>query len=970
MFLLGGSLFAQTPGSVLVLKAAGFRQVSATSQEQVGAGFAAQVEFSSSVAASTAVQLRSPSGALTTLSRATGLVYELEREFANTAALNAAFPDGAYTLLVGGASVATVAVSGSAAPAPVLITNYTELQAAPADAEIRWQPIPRATRDDWLAVTITDARDQELFTTPEGFPGTETSAFARALPAGETLTGELFYGKVAISFANNGATVIGSAAAFGVEFSIVRAAAPPPPPPPPALPPVIVQQPFSRVAMVGESVGFVARASNATVYRWKRNGVVIPGRTTNELGLFNVQGSDAGAYVMEAENSAGVVVASEPAVLLIQPQMTVATYTGHNPLGTSVDGPVGSATFRDVRQMACDNSGSLYVIDGHAIRKIAGGVVTTLAGASQFPGYVDGPAAASRFEQPMGITADWVGGIYVSDTGNGRIRRITGLGEVGTVALPSLPYRGLVADATGNLYVRVGRDVMRITSAGVMTTFYRGPEITVLADTPLPIALDRAGNVYVSYNSDIVKLTPSGVATHFAGSSTRGEKTGGVAGDVFFGHITGLGADLAGNIYVAGGAKIWMIAPSLATAAINAGYIFNGMAVAPDGTLYGASVLSVMSVVRGQPIVRHSTESRVAILSTPASQTIAVGDTAALQVTATGPGLSYQWLREGVAISGANGPVLLVRNATQSADYSVVVGNGVGATTSAVARVNPVGTDNPGRLVNLSLRARAGSGAQTLIMGFGLAGSGATAGARTVLLRGIGPSLSAFGVGGALADPRLQLLDNIGATLATNDNWGGDRTLADAAASVGAFPLDPGSRDAALLSTLPARTYTAQVLGAGAASGIALAEVYDARRPSDAGDVRLVNVSARTVAGSGEDTLTAGIVVGGATAKTVLIRAVGPALAGFGISGVLRNPHLTLFSGQNRLAENDDWHTALTIDIFTAAGAFPLYGQDSALVATLAPGAYTVQVTGRPGEAVPNTVETAGIALVEVYELR
>jgi hypothetical protein len=126
-----------------------------------------------------------------------------------------------------------------------------------------------------------------------------------------------------------------------------------------------------------------------------------------------------------------------------------------------------------------------------------------------------------------------------------------------------------------------------------------------------------------------------------------------------------------------------------------------------------------------------------------------------------------------------------------------------------------------GRLINLSARNRVGTGADVLIAGFHVAGTGT----QRLLVRAVGPALTALGVGGALSDPRLEVYEGT-TKLADNDNW--DPALAPVFASVAAFALPAGSRDAALVLTLAAgRSYTAQVSGVGNTTGEALIEVYE-----------------------------------------------------------------------------------------------------------------------------------------------
>ena len=126
------------------------------------------------------------------------------------------------------------------------------------------------------------------------------------------------------------------------------------------------------------------------------------------------------------------------------------------------------------------------------------------------------------------------------------------------------------------------------------------------------------------------------------------------------------------------------------------------------------------------------------------------------------------------------------------------------------------------RLVNLSARNRVGTGADTMIAGFVVAGMGS----QRVLIRALGPALTAFGVADALVDPRLEVRDAAGARIAENDNW--DAGLAPVFGRAGAFALAAGSRDAAVVLTLAAgRGYTVQVAGVGTAAGEALVEIYE-----------------------------------------------------------------------------------------------------------------------------------------------
>jgi hypothetical protein len=369
----------------------------------------------------------------------------------------------------------------------------------------------------------------------------------------------------------------------------------------------------------------------------------------------------------------------------------------------------------------------------------------------------------------------------------------------------------------------------------------------------------------------------------------------------------------------------------------------------------------IRSVVAAPPVFAAPT-----IIRQPVSPSIAPGGTVVLSVEASASAASYQWKRNGVVIPSADQSILTLSTLTaaQAGTYTVDVGNTAGTITSAPAVITIAPTADPGRIANFSIRSNAGAGAQTLIVGFAIDGS-TTANAQTLLLRGVGPGLAGFAVSGALGDPKLELFR--GATkLVENDNWDATTGIPALAAQVSAFALTAGSRDAALQQTaLPAGAYTAQISSATVGqTGIALAEIFDATA-AGASARQLVNVSARTQVASGDNTLIAGFVISGSTARTVLIRAAGPVLTTFGVTGVLADPKLTLYRDTTVLAESDNWQSSIAVvNAFSAAGAFNFNARsrDAVLLLTLPPGAYTAQVAG----AVANA---SGVALVEIYTL-
>jgi hypothetical protein len=354
------------------------------------------------------------------------------------------------------------------------------------------------------------------------------------------------------------------------------------------------------------------------------------------------------------------------------------------------------------------------------------------------------------------------------------------------------------------------------------------------------------------------------------------------------------------------------------------------------------------------------------ILRSPESQTIAAGGTVLFAVEASANATAYQWKRNGVVIPGAENAMLSLANVTaaQAGNFTVEVANAAGNVTSAPASLTILPAADAGRIANFSIRSNAGTGAQTLIVGLAIDGDVAANG-QTLLIRAVGPTLSTFGVVGALADPRLEIFRG-GARLLENDDWDSTTTVAALGAQVNAFTLPPGSRDAAVVQTgLPRGAYTVQVSsGTAGQTGIALAEVFDAT-PAATSARQLVNVSARTQVAGGDNTLIAGFVIGGNTSRTLLIRAAGPMLGTFGVVGALSDPRLTLFRDTTPLAESDNWQsTSEIVNAFATAGAFDFIARsrDAVLLITLPPGAYTAQVSGVGANA-------TGVALVEIYAL-
>ncbi|MCF3650296.1 M64 family metallopeptidase [Synoicihabitans lomoniglobus] len=369
------------------------------------------------------------------------------------------------------------------------------------------------------------------------------------------------------------------------------------------------------------------------------------------------------------------------------------------------------------------------------------------------------------------------------------------------------------------------------------------------------------------------------------------------------------------------------------------------------------------------------------ITSQPDPSDYTPGSALELSAAVDGGGpFTYQWTRDGRYLAGEISPRLNLADPLASENhgaYALQITNAVGTTTSrrivldaAGARIVDLDTPSgPGRLTNMSVRTLAGTGDQTLTLGFVISGTDSdTTATKQLLVRAIGPGLQPFGLVSYLPDPQLAVAPlDASSPAVTNDNWGGASALSHAFASVGAFPLDnPDSLDAALVLNAPPQPHTAQVSNSLDVSGVALVEVYDL---DGAASPRLVNLSARSVLQPGNDALIAGFVYAGDSPKRFLIRAVGPGLTTYGVSEPLPDPQLvvhSLVTGEV-IATNDDWSGDSELNAaFGSVGAFPLLDPasgDAALILDLPSGPYTATVRN-----VSNGLGF-GTVLIEVYEL-
>ena len=251
----------------------------------------------------------------------------------------------------------------------------------------------------------------------------------------------------------------------------------------------------------------------------------------------------------------------------------------------------------------------------------------------------------------------------------------------------------------------------------------------------------------------------------------------------------------------------------------------------------------------------------------------------------------------------------------------------------------PTPGQNTGRALNISTRMRVETGDKVLIGGFIVTGNQP----KKVLIRGIGPSLP---VSGPIADTILDL-DNGNIV---NDDWKSTQR-----AEIEATGIPPG-RDAesAIVATLQPGAHTAILRGKGNATGVGLVEVYDLESGTPA---RLANIATRGFVQTGDDVMIGGFIIGGGSPARMLLRAIGPSLP---VQGALQDPTLELVDANGGRTTNDNWRATQEAEI--AAILPPNSDRESAILATLNPGAYTAIVRGKDG--------STGVALVEGYNLQ
>ncbi|HEY1110294.1 MAG TPA: immunoglobulin domain-containing protein [Opitutaceae bacterium] len=714
--------------------------------------------------------------------------------------------------------------------------------------------------------------------------------------------------------------------------------------------PTISVHPVSQALAVGVDFTLSVTASGSAPlrYQWYRNGTLVPEATKATLVLSSFDHTNAGSYDVVVSNdvgsarslSADITITQRGPTVLIQP--VSATVREGWPVSLKVvavgTGPVSYQWYRNNAPIAgaTRETYAVYLTRTdigtyHATARDANG--TTLSR----------PATLSMATAPVFTTQP--------------VSIVTGIGKRVSfhVTIPPSP---------------IGRARFQWYKNGVAVDSF-GYDATIVA----------TGEQYSEYSFTLIRVSDVGtyhvVATNDVGSTTSAQATLTIP-DVPAIMVAPQSAT------VRQGHPIVLRVVAVSSSIMSYRWRKNGVPIENNPTaltqrlfIYEASVADigdydvVITSSDGTTISRPvniALRLLPAITQQPAAVTALTGQNVTLSVAAQNAE-TYLWRKNGQPLAGnvsATTATLLLPAVTVSdaGVYDVVITNANGSVTSATARLEV--TVPLSRLANVSVLAQL-SADETLTVGVVTGGSGTT-GDKPLLIRAVGPSLAPLGVADALADPKLEWLRG-SAVVGSNDNWGSGQTAALVAAftEVGAFAYTgTAALDSALhLPTVARGDYTARIAAATpGGAGWVLAEIYDSTRSSDHTSTtpRLINLS---VIKRIEGTLTAGFVIAGTRPKVLLIRAIGPGLAGFSVAGFMPDPKIELFDGQRAsLATNDNWGGASALaTAFSQSGAFALGAgsRDAALLRAIEPGSYTVQVSSADG--------VGGVGLIEIYEV-
>ncbi|MEZ5277567.1 MAG: immunoglobulin domain-containing protein [Opitutaceae bacterium] len=727
--------------------------------------------------------------------------------------------------------------------------------------------------------------------------------------------------------------------------------------------PQITVQPTGGTIDEGDSIDLtvVATGFPSPTYQWEKDGEPVSGATSATLSLTDAGADDDGSYTVVVSNSEGSVTSDAAVVtvnLLEGPMITTQPVGGTFVAGTTIqltvaatgypaptylwmkDGdPIQGATLNTLvlTDATEDDSGVYAVTVTNSVESVVSDDAVVEVAAVIAPAILVDPSDATAEAGGSATFAATVSGTppfsfqwfkdgEAIDGSTAPVLRLSGLdsGDEGDYRVEVTNDAGTATSATARLTVNVstfggayfgGPD----GASGTLGLWVRGTNTAVFA-------------LYVQTDSRLIledQVAVGGDGSFlFEGPEGTGTVSGQVSGDTVTGSVSGLSLG------------------------------FTATRSDPNGSTPGFAGAYRLAVARES--------DSDAIL-------IAGSDGNAVVFAPSLPGGYGEAIEGPLSPSGQFSESNLdgVQVNLQFTNGSVA-GNFVSGSDTGYLGSYRMGVEPPHLLTNISMRGSVGTGGGIMIAGFVVGGTGQ----KPILVRAVGPTLAGFNVQDTISDPQLLVSVLSGPVVDGNDNWEqfpDQAGLDSVRARVGAFQLDAGANDSALVLPLDNGSFTAKVSGVGGVTGISLVEVYDADDLA-LGPVaaKLSNISMRGSVGTGSRIMIAGFVVDAGydgnpgVPKQVLIRGVGPTLAGFNVQGTISDPLLRLFNADKELVgENDNWEAADNLDALKAAmtsvGAFDLDegSADSALLIWLLPGSYTAQVRG--------VADVTGLALVEVY---
>jgi hypothetical protein len=769
--------------------------------------------------------------------------------------------------------------------------------------------------------------------------------------------------------------------------------------------PTFTTQPASIDGFLGNSATFTSAATGASTltYQWRKNGVAVAGATNSSLTLNSLQASDAGTYTVIATDANGstpsaaatLTVTGGTAPFIITSPASVSAMVG---TGATFNSSVGGTPVPTVQwqRNGADVPGATTLSLNIPSVKAADAGNYTLVARSPVGSATSSMAVLTVVFPPPTITTQ----------------------PTNVTVQPGAPASfSVIADAQPDPTYQWRKDGVNLAGATTSTLIFSSTQAsqagrysvivsTAFGSVTSVDALLAVGNpVIASMSRSVVAKT--GASVTLAASIQSADPL--------------LFRWARNGVVIAGATSSSLTLPAVQVSDSGVYSLeisrTNGTVVYP---LTGSAALTTSLTVEA-PTVPVITQQ-------PVGATVAIGATVTLAVRATDSGpITFQWQKNGVPIPDQLNDTLVLRNVQPSdaADYRAVAIGRNGSTSSNLVRVEITGSPFAGTYFGTFPNGDAwalhvtldGSGVFIAMLSslgqvimeqnvtvqssgafrFGRAQSVAAAGAAAYsarifegevsgLIAGSTISGQVFGANLPLSGQRVNLPPMAGVragfyqAVPLASDLGEVCAIAAPNGAVLLVAVDAtgvrggrGTVEANGLFTVTQPQYAYR--GAFAVDTGMLQGVYApntgthvpfASAAGPASSERLINVATRGLAGSDARTLTAGFVITGNTTKEVLIRAVGPTLAGFGVSGVLANPRLRIFRGSAAILENDDWGLSgfapQIADAGGRVGAFALTAgsADAAILARLEPGAYTAQIS--------SDAAAAGVALVEVYD--